>query len=190
MPLRAETQGLLRMNININVMNINIKCLKVHNGMLLLLSYFWFVSLNCTRAYLQSIPGMPYQVRIYQTHPPSMYEVCMPSHNVQLCVYHTTPLGRFFHVRRIDSWNSVGAQKNKIGVGNVSARAFEKDVRICVSFRFVLAPSWLSSNRAWNTSLAGCDTPPPLYAGKLCNPCMYIVSWKKIDESVHANSSH
>ena len=49
--------------------------------------------------------------------------------------------GPIFHVRYVGSWNSAGAKE--IGVRNISPRAFYGSVLA------LLAPSWLSSNRAW-----------------------------------------
>ena len=61
------------------------------------------------------------------------------------------PPGPLYHDRYLhSSWNSVGA--TKVGVGNISPRAFRR--RVC---RSVMAPSWLLSNRAWKTAAGVCD---------------------------------
>ena len=64
--------------------------------------------------------------------------------------YHTPLLHRFFHGRCLhSSWNCVGAYKSW-GTKHLVKR-FPK------TYRSVLAPSWLSSNRAWKSAPGGCD---------------------------------
>ena len=66
---------------------------------------------------------------------------------IRLCI--SPPPWPIFHARYLHSWNSVGAQE--AGVGNVSPRReFRRR-----TYRSLLSPSWLSSNRAWKTVPGG-----------------------------------
>ena len=64
----------------------------------------------------------------------------------------------------LHSWNSVGAKK--VGVGYL-AESFPK------TYRSVLPPSWLPSNRAWKTAPGVCDIHRSC-AGKM-NTTKYLV---------------
>ena len=67
---------------------------------------------------------------------------------IRRCVPHTP--GTIFHARYLDSWTKVGGKKSRRR--NHLAESFPKAYLVSV-----LAPSWLSSNRAWKTAPGGCD---------------------------------
>ena len=58
----------------------------------------------------------------------------------------------------LDSWND-GGPKKEVGVGNITPRAFPRTCRL------LLAPSWLSSNRARKTAPGGVWYTPPVVFG-------------------------
>ena len=73
--------------------------------------------------------------------------------------YHS-PLGPVFHDLYLHStWNiNSSAGANKIGCGNISPRAFRRSIVRYVTLvtLVALAPSWLSSSRAWKSTEGGC----------------------------------
>ena len=86
-----------------------------------------------------AIPEQPY----FSLRTPTVYDG----------VYHTP--GPIVHGRYLPSLvGIVPVGVKKLCIGNISRRELSKDVR---SYRSVLAPSWLSSNRPWKTAPAGCD---------------------------------
>ena len=64
------------------------------------------------------------------------------------------PPGPIIHGWYLQSWNSAGAKE--VGGGNISLKSFPKTYGSVLA----LAPSWLSSNRAWKTGPRGCDKTP------------------------------
>ena len=94
-------------------------------------------------------------------------------------VCHTPPQGRFSRGGYLhSSWNSATGAKKKRSVLEKSRREKAFRPRIYRSVLALLAPSWLSSNRAWKTAPGGCDIFTVLYGRPWRCPsgCIFIIA--------------
>lgn len=82
-------------------------------------------------------------------------------HSSDLLTERSTEYNGVYH-HSCHSWNSAGAEK----VGALeTARRELSDLK---TYRSVLVPSWLPSNRAWKTAPGGCDLHTVVYRRLRC----------------------